>query len=86
VGGHCCLGNLDGEIADRGSVGQRLHTYFQQRKRDAVKLEEGTDEEPSAAEFDGGYKVPGEVFSRLFDYQKTGQYSPLSFPAYGNGL
>lgn len=38
-----------------------------------MKLEEGAKEEPFAAEFDGGYKVPGEIFSRLFDYQKTGQ-------------
>ena len=22
--------------------------------------------------FDGGYQVPGSVYSRLFDYQKTG--------------
>ena len=22
--------------------------------------------------FDGGYQVPGSIFSRLFDYQKTG--------------
>ena len=52
---------------------QRLHTYFQQKKRDAVKLEEGADGEPVAAEFDGSYKVPGEIFNRLFDYQRTGQ-------------
>lgn len=23
--------------------------------------------------FDGGYQVPGSIYSRLFDYQKTGQ-------------
>lgn len=23
--------------------------------------------------FDGGYQVPGSIYSRLFDYQKTGK-------------
>jgi hypothetical protein len=22
--------------------------------------------------FDGGFKVPGDIYNRLFDYQKTG--------------
>ena len=24
--------------------------------------------------FDGGYRIPGTIYSRLFDYQKTGTY------------
>ena len=51
---------------------QRLHSYWMQRRKLKVKMEESGEEMPLDAEFDGGLKVPGNIFARLFDYQKTG--------------
>lgn len=36
-------------------------------------MEAAGEEPPPDAEFDGGFKVPGTIFNRLFDYQKTGR-------------
>ena len=55
---------------------QRLVWYWQHKKKEAAKREAAGEEPEPDAEFDGGFKVPGDVFSRLFDYQKTGWTSP----------
>lgn len=34
--------------------------------------EDDGDEDAEDAEFDGGFVVPGRIYSRLFDYQQTG--------------
>lgn len=52
---------------------QRLHSHYVQQRKDKAKLQAAGEELPPDAEFDGGFKVPGNIFSRLFDYQKTGQ-------------
>ena len=53
---------------------QRVHWYWQHKKKEAAKREAAGEEPEPDAEFDGGFKVPGDIFSRLFDYQKTGWY------------
>ena len=35
--------------------------------------------------FDGGYQVPGSIYSRLFDYQKTGQLPENSHSLHEQG-
>lgn len=47
---------------------QRLQAYKQNQHKEAG----GSDDDPPA-EFDGGLKVPARIFSKLFDYQKTGE-------------
>ena len=53
---------------------QRLHAYQQGRQRDM-----GNEAEAPPAEFDGGLKIPAHIFSKLFDYQKTG--APFVYPS-----
>lgn len=51
---------------------QRLHTYWIAHRKTQARLRAEGSEPPQDAEFDGGFKVPGSIFSRLFDYQRTG--------------
>lgn len=41
------------------------------RVKAAMAEDDGMSHEEDAV-FDGGFKVPGSIFGRLFDYQKTG--------------
>ena len=35
---------------------------------------EGNEEDAEDIEFDGGFRIPADIYSRLFDYQKTGEH------------
>ena len=67
------VGNADlaGEWDD---ADQDLYDQRIARARAAMAEEASISSEEDAA-FDGGFKVPGSIFSRLFDYQKTGELS-----------
>lgn len=47
---------------------------FLARVRQWEESREGVaaDDQEGDAVFDGGFRVPGNVYDRLFDYQKTG--------------
>ena len=63
--------DLAGEWDD---ADQDLYDQRIARARAAMAEEASVASEEDAA-FDGGFKVPGSIFSRLFDYQKTGELS-----------
>ena len=45
-------------------------------------MEAEGESELSPAEFDGGLRIPANIFNKLFDYQKTGDvYSHLISPS-----
>ena len=44
----------------------------------AGSLNEAGDDVLAEVSFDGGFRVPGRIYNRLFDYQKTGKMHCLS--------
>ncbi|XP_013385583.1 DNA excision repair protein ERCC-6-like [Lingula anatina] len=56
-------------------------SYFAKRQKEWKKsellrkqllLEDGVSEDEDGIEFDGGLKVPGQIWSKLYNYQRTG--------------
>ena len=46
------------------------------RNREAAEEGVETSEQLSPVVFEGGYQIPGDLYDKLFDYQKTG-FPPL---------
>ncbi|KAK9815514.1 hypothetical protein WJX72_004939 [[Myrmecia] bisecta] len=65
--------DLSGEFddADQDLYDQRRRRYEQQQ---AELLEEAGEVDPEDEDvvFDGGFQIPGNIYKRLFDYQRTG--------------
>ena len=61
---------------------QRQAFYLEQQALKQEVKEEGEDPDTTRdVEFDGGFKIPGTIYNRLFDYQQTGENGCLLLPA-----
>ena len=63
------------KISKKGGAtpAQRRAYYLEQQAIKQDTQEEGEDPDTMRdVEFDGGFKIPGTIYNRLFDYQKTG--------------
>jgi DNA excision repair protein ERCC-6 len=66
----------------RREARRRVHKFRGEGEEEAIEQLSGTDEakdemhmphpELDDTQFDGGYKIPGDIYPSLFDYQKTG--------------
>lgn len=59
--------------ADDDIFEQRRARYLEMQAAARVQEDGRPAPQPPDVEFDGGYRIPADIYDRLFDYQKTGE-------------